>query len=200
MQVVFQKREGKYVNFEGNYTWSKNTDDSSAGPNNFIGTLGSGFPQELDNLKAEWSASANDARHRAVVAGIFQLPVGRGSLIGTKMNRALDAVVGGWQLTTLVTFQSGQPLDIHMYDARLADGNQRPNVTCSTYALTTGISIHNAGQNGLSYLNSNCFADPGDQQPGKCAALYCATEIGRYSSGRPVPGEDTQLWRGKGTN
>ena len=173
MQVVFQKREGKYVNFEGNYTWSKNTDDSSAGPNNFIGTLGSGFPQELDHLKAEWSASANDARHRAVVAGIFQLPVGRGNMIGANMNRALDAVVGGWQLTALVTFQSGQPLDIHMYNARLADGNQRPNVLCSAYALTTGISIHNAGENGLPYLNTNCFADPGDQQPGN-AKRYIA--------------------------
>jgi hypothetical protein len=166
MQVVFQKREGKYVNFEGNYTWSKNTDDSSAGPNNFIGTLGNGFPQELDHLKAEWSASANDARHRAVVAGIFQLPVGRGNLIGAHLNRALDAVVGGWQLTTLVTFQSGQPLNIHMNNARLADGNQRPDVLCNTSAMTTGISIHDAGQNGLPYLNSNCFADPGDQQPG----------------------------------
>lgn len=166
MQVVFQKREGKYVNFEGNYTWSKNTDDSSAGPNNFIGTLGSGFPQELDHLKAEWSASANDARHRAVVAGIFQLPVGRGNLIGAHLNRALDDVVGGWQLTALVTLQSGQPLNIHMNNARLADGNQRPNVLCNTSALTTGISIHKAGQSGLPYLNSNCFADPGDQQPG----------------------------------
>ncbi len=107
LQIVFQKREGRFVNFEGNYTWSKNTDDSSAGPNNFIGTLGSGFPQELDHLKAEWSASANDATHRVVLAGMFQLPIGRGSLIGANMNRALDAVVGGWQLTTLLTLQSG---------------------------------------------------------------------------------------------
>jgi len=166
LQVVFQKREGKYVNFEGNYTWSKNTDDSSAGPNNFIGTFGNGFPQEMDHLKAEWSASANDATDRLVIAGMFQLPVGRGNLIGSKMNRGLDAVVGGWQLTTLLTFQSGQPLDIHMGNPRLADGNQRPNVTCNAYQLTTGISIHDAGKFGLPYLNSNCFSDPGDQQPG----------------------------------
>jgi hypothetical protein len=166
LQVVFQKREGRYVNFEGNYTWSKNTDDSSAGPNNFIGTFGNGFPQELDHLKAEWSVSANDATHRAVLAGMFQLPVGRGSLIGANMNRALDAVVGGWQLTTMLTYQSGQPLDIHMGTPRLADGNQRPNLLCNTNALTTGISIHKAGITGMPYLNSNCFADPGDQQPG----------------------------------
>ena len=166
LQVVFQKREGRYVNFEGNYTWSKNTDNSSAGPNNFIGTFSNGFPQELDHLKSEWSVSANDATHRAVVAGMFQLPVGRGSLFGAHMNRALDAVVGGWQLTTLMTVQSGQPLSVHMGNARLADGNQRPNLLCNTNALTTGISIHKAGQSGLPYLNSNCFADPGDQQPG----------------------------------
>jgi hypothetical protein len=166
LQVVFQKREGKYVNFEGNYTWSKNTDDSSAGNNDWVGSLGNGFPQELDHLKAEWSASASDATHRFILAGIFQLPVGRKSLIGADMNRALDAVVGGWQLTTLVTFQSGQPIDIHMNNGRIADGNQRPDLQCSTYKLTTGISIHNAGMNGLPYLNSTCFADPGDQQPG----------------------------------
>jgi hypothetical protein len=166
LQVVFQKREGRYVNFEGNYTWSKNTDDSSAGNNDWVGSLGNGFPQELDHLKAEWSASASDATDRFVLAGMFQLPVGRGSLIGSKMNRALDAVVGGWQLTTLLTFQSGQPLDIHMGNGRIADGNQRPNVLCSAYQLTTGISIHDAGEYGLPYLNSNCFSDPGDQQPG----------------------------------
>jgi hypothetical protein len=167
LQLVFQKREGKYVNFEGNYTWSKNTDDSSAGPNNFIGTFSNGFPQEMDHLKKEWSASANDATNRAVLAGMFQLPVGRGTLIGANMNRALDAVVGGWQLTTLLTYQTGQPLNIHMGNPRLADGNQRPDITCSTYRLTTpGISIHRAGEYGLPYLNSGCFADPGDQQPG----------------------------------
>jgi hypothetical protein len=82
------------------------------------------------------------------------------------MDRALDAFIGGWQLTTLLTLQTGQPLDIHMGNPRLADGNQRPNQLCNSYNLTTGISIHKAGRYGLPYLNANCFADPGDQQPG----------------------------------
>ena len=67
LQVVFQKRGGKYLNFEGNYTWSKNMDDSSAGNNNLIGTLWvewNSLPQELDHLKREWSVSANDATNR----------------------------------------------------------------------------------------------------------------------------------------
>ncbi|MBW4028880.1 MAG: TonB-dependent receptor [Acidobacteria bacterium] len=166
LQVVFQKREGKYVNLEGNYTWSKNMDNSSTGFNAFVGTLNNGNPQELDNLKAEWSVSANDATNRLAAAVIVQLPVGRGTLIGSNMNRIADEVVGGWQLTTLTTLQTGQPLALSMSNGRIADGNQRPNIVCQQTTLTTGTSIHAAAEYQTPYLNSACFSDPGDQQPG----------------------------------
>ena len=173
LQVVFQKRAGRYINLEGNYTWSKNTDNSSTGFNAFVGTLNNGNPQELDNLKAEWSVSANDATNRFVLAAVLQLPIGRGSLIGANMNRFLNALVGGWQLTTLTTFQTGQPLAITMSNGRIADGNQRPNVTCDPrQSMTTGISIHKAAEYGMPYINANCFADPGDQQAGNAPRYF----------------------------
>jgi hypothetical protein len=174
LQVVFQKREGKYLNLEGNYTWSKNMDDSSTGFNAFVGTLNNGNPQELDNLKAEWSVSANDATNRFVLAAVLQLPVGRGDLVGANMSRTLNAFVGGWQLTTLVTFQTGQPIPITMSNSRLADGNQRANLVCTGkgQSLTTGISIRHAAEYQQPYLNSNCFADPGDQQAGNTPRYF----------------------------
>ena len=173
LEVVFQKRAGKYINLEGNYTWSKNTDNSSTGFNAFVGTLNNGNPQELDNLRAEWSVSANDATNRFVLGAVLTLPIGRGTLVGANMNRALNALVGGWQLTTLTTFQTGQPLDIAMSNNRIADGNQRPNVTCSAnQSLTTGISIHQAAEFGNPYLNVNCFSDPGDQQAGSAPRYF----------------------------
>jgi hypothetical protein len=174
LQVVFQKREGKYLNLEGNYTWSKNMDDSSTGFNAFVGTLNNGNPQELDNLKAEWSVSANDATNRFVLAAVLQLPVGRGDLLGANMSRPMNALVGGWQLTTLATFQTGQPLPITMGNPRLADGNQRANVLCTTrgQSLTTGISIHRAAEFQQPYINASCFADPGDQQAGNAPRYF----------------------------
>ncbi len=173
LQIVFQKREGRYLNFEGNYTWSKNTDNSSTGFNAFVGTLDNGNPQELDNLKAEWSVSANDATNRLVLAVVLQLPVGRGTLVGANMNRALNTLVGGWQLTTLTTFQTGQPLAISVSNGRIADGNQRPNLTCPRgQSLTTGMSIHKAAEFGQPYINTDCFADPGDQQAGSAPRYF----------------------------
>ena len=98
LQIRFQKRASHYISFEGNYTFSKSTDDSSAGRNAWLTNLEFDNPQLLDNLKAEHGISANDATHRLTTAFIIDLPVGRGRWIGRGMNNVADAIVGGWSL------------------------------------------------------------------------------------------------------
>lgn len=170
MQIRFQKRASHYISFEGNYTLSKATDDSSAGRNAWIGGLQYDNPQVLDNLKAEHGISANDATHRLTAALIFDLPVGRNRWLAGNINRVLDGFIGGWSLYGMVTLQTGQPLDIYNANGLLADGNPRPNVVCSQ--LTTGISYRQAAQTGLPYLNQACFADPGDNIPGNAPRFF----------------------------
>jgi len=171
MQIRFQKRASHYISFEGNYTLSKSTDNSSAGANSFItDLLSAGNPQVLYDLKAEHGISANDATHRLALATIAEIPVGRGRWIGHDMNRVLDAVVGGWSISAILTFQSGTPLTLALADARLADGSQRPDVICSQ--LSTGISYHQAAATGQAILNASCFADPGDQVPGNAPRYF----------------------------
>jgi len=169
MQVRFQKRTSHYISFEGGYTFAKATDDSSAGRNAWVGSLASDNPQELDNLKAEHSISANDATHRLAMAVIADVPVGRGRWIGSGMNRILDGAVGGWSISTILTFQSGQPIDIGMSEPTLDDGNQRPNVLCNP---NSGVSAHQSAVTGTSTFNSNCFADPGYEQPGNAPRYF----------------------------
>ncbi len=164
LQVRFQKRASHYVSFEGNYTFSKATDDSSAGRNAWIGNLIADNPQQLDDLRAEHGISSNDATHRLAAAFILDLPIGRGRWIGGNLQGVLDGIVGGWSLNSFITIQSGQPLAIAMSSGRLADGNQRPDVVCSQ--LTTGIGYREAARTGQPFLNQDCFADPGDNIPG----------------------------------
>ncbi|HKV76941.1 MAG TPA: TonB-dependent receptor [Candidatus Sulfotelmatobacter sp.] len=166
LQIRFQKRAGHYISFEGNYTFSKSTDDSSSGRNAWIGNLGLDNPQVLDNLKVEHGISANDTPHRLTAAVIFDLPFGRDRWIGRGMNRAMDGIVGGWALNTILTLQSGSPIAAYNSAGLLQDGNPRPQLLCSQ--LTTGLDYHHvAASNGnLSFLNQNCFGDPGDNIPG----------------------------------
>jgi len=179
LQIRFQKRTTHNISFEGSYTISKATDDSSAGRNNWIGSLGVGIPQQLDRLSAERSIGGSDTPQRLALAVVVDLPIGRKQWIGGNMNRVVDGVIGGWSIATMITQQSGQPLAIGMATARLANGSQRPQVVCPQ--LKSGTSMHaaaldweNVGNvpNPLSYFNASCFADPGDQIPGNAPRYF----------------------------
>jgi hypothetical protein len=52
---------------------------------------------------------------------IWDLPFGRGKKFGTDMNPVLDAVVGGWTVSSIMTFQSGTHLT-PFYNSRCGSG------------------------------------------------------------------------------
>ena len=80
----------------------------------------------------EHGIGSNDTPQRLTAAIIIDLPFGKDRWIGGDMNRVLDAIVGGWSLNSVVTLQSGQPIALYNSAGLLVDGNQRPNVICST--------------------------------------------------------------------
>ncbi len=189
LQIRFQKRTTHHVSFEGSYTISKETDYSSAGQNNWVGALGLGQPQQLDNLSAEHSIGASDAPQRLAGAVVVDLPFGRNQWIGGNMNRGVDAVVGGWSVATLITQQSGQPMAIGLNNPLLANGSQRPDTVCSQ--LKSGTSMHDVALNWqanaaavgnslppvATFFNANCFADPGDNIPGNARRYFSGLRV-----------------------
>ena len=80
-----------------NYTWSKQMDT-------FFGESGEGGVQTIGGQwHPEWSYGPSDANHtnRFVAAMVYELP-------GRNMtNRFLREAIGGWQLNTIATFESG---------------------------------------------------------------------------------------------
>jgi hypothetical protein len=67
-------------------------------------------PQDGNNLDAEWGPTEFDVRHRFVASYIWELPFGRGRHFGSNWNRAMDFVLGGWQVTGIHVLQSGLAL------------------------------------------------------------------------------------------
>ena len=166
LQIRFEKRYSHGLSFTGNYTYAHQTSDSDTGANPGLGSrLGraNSAVQDKNNLRAERSISANDTPQRFVIAATYELPFGRGKAFGNSMNRVADAVLGGWKISSFVTFQSGQPLAIRMSRNHISGGQQRPDLVghpCS------GLSAHDVVLGKGSYFNINGFADPGDQLAG----------------------------------
>jgi hypothetical protein len=169
LQIRFEKRYSHGLNFTGNYTFSKMTDDNSLGFNPWVGNLQTtGELQDLTNLKPEASVSGVDTPQRLAFAVSYELPIGRGKPLGNHMSRALDLAIGGWKLNSFVTFQSGNPVGIHMEESRLADGNQRPNVQGDP----GGAGIRTVVDGNGSFFNESTFSDPGDQIPGNAPRYF----------------------------
>jgi len=175
LQVRFEKRLAYGLSVEGNYTFSKFMDYSDAGGNAWIGNLGfAGAPQDLTNLRAEKSVSANDVPHRLAFAAIYELPVGRGRTFGKNMNRIVNGFIGGWQVNSFVTFQSGNPMvfgDSTGSNGVLADSpNLRPSIAGKA---CSGANIYSVVDGTANYFNVGNFFHPPDQTPGN---------MGRYIS------------------
>lgn len=78
--------------------------------------------------------------------------------------------MGGWEISTFLTFQSGQPLALTLSNGALADGNQRPDVICSQ--LSSGLGYHAAAATGGSIFDAACFSTPPQQVPGNAPRYF----------------------------
>jgi hypothetical protein len=69
------------------------------------------FPQNSTCLRCEHALSAFDTRHRFVLGGTYDLPIGKGLLL--KLNNSVaNILMGGWQTSANMTIQSGVPQTI----------------------------------------------------------------------------------------
>jgi len=50
-----------------------------------------------------------DMAHRITISGVYMLPVGRGHMLLRDTNRVVDAVIGGWEFSSLFIMQTGTP-------------------------------------------------------------------------------------------
>ena len=70
-------------------------------------------------LSANRGNIAGTRRNRALVSAIYQLPVGKDRAYLKRMNRAENAVLGGWELSTVSLWQTGPyltPMTSPSYD------------------------------------------------------------------------------------
>jgi Carboxypeptidase regulatory-like domain/TonB dependent receptor-like, beta-barrel len=102
-QLRVEKRFSKNLYLLGVYTYSKSLD---------TGSLSIDSPQDRQNIRAEYGLSVFDQRQRFVFSSIYQLPFGKGQKYLGSLGGFPNALLSGWQVTSIVTFASGNPLTI----------------------------------------------------------------------------------------
>jgi Carboxypeptidase regulatory-like domain len=112
MEVTVRHRMVHGFQFDANYTYSKSLDLASDATR--IGPV-SGLGNQITNAWDPYQLrgpSDYDLRHQFNTNFIFNLPFGRGQTFGHDINRAADALIGGWEITGLFRLTSGFPVSV----------------------------------------------------------------------------------------
>jgi hypothetical protein len=131
LQMSYNHRFSKGLTALVSYTYSKFLDNVEG--NNAWSYSGSSGPANTYNMAAEKSVDGSDTPHSLVANYIYELPVGRGRRLGSGMNRLEDAVIGGWEVSQIVTFKQGIPLSITGANYNSYGGNPRPDVVANVH-------------------------------------------------------------------
>ncbi len=109
MQVQLQKRYTNGLQFLVSYNLSRMMSNTNSGFTSFASAS-----LDKNNQKAEWSVDNNDQPEMVNIAATYELPFGKGRRYMANSNKVVDAVLGGWQVSPLLTYASGTPLQVNI--------------------------------------------------------------------------------------
>jgi hypothetical protein len=89
--------------------------------------------------------------HRFVLSLSYQLPFGKGKPFGNSVNGLTNALISGWELQTVSSFQSGTPRTVTAnIGVSNSDGEDRPDVI-------SGVSVVPQHQDPNNWINAAAF-------------------------------------------
>ncbi|MGH9674225.1 MAG: hypothetical protein ACRD44_13670, partial [Bryobacteraceae bacterium] len=143
LQLTTERRFAKGFSILANYVWAKSIDDGSANKGNSVSHVNP-FNSAFDKGPSDF-----DHTHVFTASGLWELPV-------RFDRRIVNSLLGGWNLTSIVTLQSGYPFSITsgVDNARSGTGGQRADLIGDPYLSGN----RSRDEVILQYLNRAAFA------------------------------------------
>ncbi|CAN5577168.1 hypothetical protein BH20ACI4_BH20ACI4_08620 [soil metagenome] len=118
LEFIVKRRINNGIGYQLAYTYSVSKDTRSFDPTFTTVSRGtnqsaSSTPFDINNRSLNYSWSDFDRRHVIHAYYVFDLPFGRGRKFVSDMPKALDFVIGGWQLAGTFNLASGRPFTVY---------------------------------------------------------------------------------------
>jgi hypothetical protein len=163
------KRYSRGLLFEASYVFSKNLSDGNGlSPTGFASESG-GKVTDRFNPGLDYGNDAYTRRHRVLITFLYNLPFGKGNLVGHNTNRVLDGIIGDWQLSAVMVYQTGPFLTVTTANADPGGINYPLLYGASRPDIVSGAALYPAVQTTAQWVNSAAFTIP-------------ATAIGRFGN------------------
>jgi hypothetical protein len=161
LEAKLERRFQNGLNVLASYTFSKTLTDADA-IQPFYSTLQSqGGTQNPYDHKAEKAVSNQDVPNNFVVSYIYELPVGHGKQFASNAPAAVNAVIGGWRVSGVQRYLSGQPISFFGANGIPGfDNGIRPNRVAGQSVRRSGafnpLTFNNSGTGGYDHASGAC--------------------------------------------
>ena len=190
MHVTLRKAFSQGYQFDFNYTWSK-CEDLGSSPETTASSTGapssgasSGFILQPYNQSIMKAVCNYDATNVFSGLGVANLPFGKGQAFLNTSNKFVNGVLGGWQVTGVLTAASGFPVSV-------SNGGVYPTEwNSSGYATQTGIVP--ASSTTLNAPSASPGASGGPNvfaNPALAYAAYSQTPAGQIGQRNGIRGQ-----------
>ena len=174
LQAVFQKTMSQGLQYQVSYTFGKcmsnNTGYYGTWSNARASNTASPYWQNIYDTKAEWAPCYYDAANTLTAYAVYDLPFGKGKKFGTDANKAVDAVIGGWTVSPILSLHTGFPMA--MYNASgdgtgTFSGGIRP--FCDGKNNVYGRKPYTGDGGGILWFDPSNYTDNSTATFGTCA-------------------------------
>jgi hypothetical protein len=145
LQVNLRKELSNGLSLLAAYTYSKSLDNDS-----FDSRAARNYGP--DDYRDDWARSIFDVRHRLSISASYNLP-------GQELNGVAGQIFGHWQLSGILTFQTGLPFSVlnFFFDQSNTGANviswPMPNQICNA-------NLPRSQETPALWFNTNCFTEP----------------------------------------
>ena len=140
----------------GVYTWSKNLDDGSAW-NTSVSANTPAFVSYPGDPKLDYGLAATNISQAAAINGTWEVPIGSGHALLGNASPLANSIAGGWNLSSIVTLQSGFPFSPQLGYNPTGNGDTRnparPEINSNFHAALYPGTVQ-------QWFNPNAFLAP----------------------------------------
>lgn len=159
-----KKRMSNGLQLQASYMFTRNlsnvTGAASQSANNFQGEQG-GVLSDPYNPKLDYGNVPFTRRNRFLATFLYQLPFGKGRTFLRNANMLMNLLVGGWEWSGIMLFQSGPFMTVTTNSDPSGTGYNLFNSNGGRADTVLGVKPY-AGQSLTAWINPAAFVDPGN--------------------------------------
>lgn len=180
LQVSMRKTYSNGLSAMASYSFSKLIDIACSG--NSAVACGGTRLEDIYNPASDYTISDIDVPHRFTASFSYDLPVGQTKRFGRQWGGMANKLMGGYQISGSVLYQSGTPITVTAPSFGLAYGARRADRVPGVSAKIPGDEMRANIRTGRFAFDPDAYAQPADYTLGSAARNSSDTRRDTYKN------------------